>query len=159
MPIRDDVLRGSVPRLGTIEDLDRFESKVIDLPNGCRLWTAATTKEGYGRFWFDGSTSAAHRWIYEALVEPIPDEDAEGNPLTLDHLCEVQPCVNVRHLEVVTMRENLMRGHTPAGLNAHKTHCPRGHPYSGDNLCVKRDGRRSCRACARAYYHRHKGGT
>jgi hypothetical protein len=49
--------------------------------------------------------------------------------------------------------------------NAQKTHCPRGHPYAGDNLIVQDDGRyrkRACRACMRAaqqrwYAHRSQG--
>lgn len=32
--------------------------------------------------------------------------------------------------------------------HSEKTHCPQGHPYSGDNLRVYR-GKRSCRECAR----------
>lgn len=31
-----------------------------------------------------------------------------------------------------------------------KTHCKHGHPYSGDNLRIKPNGKRECRACARA---------
>lgn len=41
------------------------------------------------------------------------------------------------------------------GTGAHnraKTHCPRGHPYSGDNLYVNKLGRRNCRACAALRY-------
>lgn len=31
-----------------------------------------------------------------------------------------------------------------------KTHCPKGHPYSGDNLYVqKTDGARRCKTCMR----------
>ncbi len=29
-----------------------------------------------------------------------------------------------------------------------KTHCPRGHPYSGDNLYIGSRGGRYCRQCA-----------
>jgi len=32
-----------------------------------------------------------------------------------------------------------------------KTTCPKGHPYSGANLYVYGDGRRSCRACLNDY--------
>lgn len=32
-----------------------------------------------------------------------------------------------------------------------KTHCPQGHPYSGDNLKLDPDGHRQCRTCRRAY--------
>ena len=41
-----------------------------------------------------------------------------------------------------------------------KTHCPAGHSYSGDNLKLNSDGRRTCNLCRReqyrAYYHRTK---
>jgi hypothetical protein len=30
---------------------------------------------------------------------------------------------------------------------AYKTTCPKGHPYAGDNLIVRRNGYRGCRAC------------
>jgi hypothetical protein len=39
----------------------------------------------------------------------------------------------------------------PVGSGFHnktKTHCPQGHPLSGDNLYVSR-GRRECRTCRR----------
>ena len=31
--------------------------------------------------------------------------------------------------------------------NAAKTHCPQGHPYSGENLRINGDGSRACRTC------------
>jgi len=30
---------------------------------------------------------------------------------------------------------------------ANRTHCPKGHPYSGDNLIIESDGGRKCRTC------------
>lgn len=46
-------------------------------------------------------------------------------------------------------------------VDARKTHCPRNHPYSGDNL-IERDGRRFCRECVRgwnkALKRRNRGG-
>ncbi len=51
----------------------------------------------------------------------------------------------------------------PSGENnAAKTHCPQGHPLSGDNLLAAdlKRGKRSCKAChrehARAYQLRKK---
>jgi hypothetical protein len=32
-------------------------------------------------------------------------------------------------------------------FNLAKTHCPRSHPYSGENLIVKKDGSRKCKTC------------
>lgn len=33
--------------------------------------------------------------------------------------------------------------------NSAKTHCPQGHPYSGENLYLNSRGRRGCRECRR----------
>lgn len=35
-------------------------------------------------------------------------------------------------------------------VNIKKTHCPKGHAYSGDNLYVEPNGSRRCRRCKRA---------
>lgn len=92
----------------------------------------------------------AHRVAYELVVGPIPDG------LQLDHLCKVRKCVNPAHLEAVTCGENIRRGDTgkaAAEVQSSKTHCPQGHPYSGDNLAHYRGrhGRRyrACRICRR----------
>jgi hypothetical protein len=41
------------------------------------------------------------------------------------------------------------RGPVPH-YQSRKSHCPNGHPYSGDNLYEHPDGSRKCRACMRA---------
>lgn len=38
------------------------------------------------------------------------------------------------------------------GLRPPKTHCKRGHPFSGDNLYVAPDGERGCRTCRNRKY-------
>lgn len=70
---------------------------------------------------------------------------------TIDHLCRVHLCVNPSHLEQVTPYENTMRGEGVAVKNSRKTHCPRGHPYEGDNLLRSqlRYGARACKTCKR----------
>ncbi|MFE3657246.1 HNH endonuclease signature motif containing protein [Streptomyces sp. NPDC059165] len=42
------------------------------------------------------------------------------------------------------------------GRQADRTHCPAGHPYSGDNLHITKTGGRSCRACQREAARRHR---
>jgi len=111
----------------------------------CWVWTAGTSK-GYGKFW-DGRRSQAHRFSYEMHRGAIPDG------LDLDHLCRVRNCVNPDHLEPVTRAENIRRGETGKLVGARqraKTHCPRGHPYSGPNLFVETSGARACKACCSA---------
>jgi hypothetical protein len=126
---------------------ERFWPKVDkNGPNGCWVWTASKCSAGYGRFVpvFYQSPQLAHRYAYELLVGPIP----EG--LQIDHLCRNPSCVNPTHLEPVTQLENVRRG--DAGKNqTSKTHCPRGHEYTEENVyrVPSRPNGRQCRACRR----------
>lgn len=99
----------------------------------CRIWQGSLTR-GYGKIGRNGSVAYTHRVAYEYFVGPIP----EG--FQIDHLCRVPTCCEPSHLEAVTQLENIRRAQV-------KTHCLKGHPYSGHNLYVKPDGRRECRAC------------
>jgi HNH endonuclease len=90
-----------------------------------------------------------HRLVYHFTIGPLP------RGLQIDHRCRNPACANVRHLDVVTCRENLMRGDTPAARNAAKSHCKRGHRLAGANLYRYRDGRRSCRMCQTAHAQRY----
>lgn len=144
-------------RFTKTDAIERFWSKVNFLgKNGCWIWNGST-RRGYGQFSFEHTiNTAAHRFAYEQLVGPIP----EG--LTIDHLCKNRLCVNPTHLEVVTRGENTLRGDSPFSINARKTHCPKGHPLTEDNLCrsVLKIGKRSCRTCrnihAKAYQARRR---
>lgn len=93
--------------------MERFLPKVsmtTSRPDDCWTWTAGRQSGGgYGVFWFQGRVWLAHRWIWECLYGPIPDEDAEGNRLDLDHLCRNVACVKPSHLELVTHQENMRR--------------------------------------------------
>lgn len=126
---------------------ERFAEKTAQGENGCVMWTAGTNRVGYGIFhvgtFYDNRKVYAHRWAYEHAVGPIP----EG--LHLDHLCRDTLCVNPEHLEPVTPRENVLRGVGATAINARKSHCPKGHPYSGNNLYVGPGGNRKCRECGR----------
>lgn len=133
---------------------DRFWPKVQRGPaDHCWLWLAQVGPNGYGRFWTGDRMAAAHRVAYELLVGPIPDG------LFLDHLCRNRRCVNPRHLEPVTNRENLLRGVGFPAVQARRTHCPRGHEYTPENTKTSSRGRQ-CRACRteldRVYRERHR---
>ena len=54
----------------------------------------------------------------------------------------------------VTLRNNTRTG--LAALNAAKTHCPQGHPYSTENTYVSPQGKRFCRACHRRHALAHQ---
>lgn len=109
----------------------------------CWLWTGGLKSGGYGSFYSDGRSHAAHRFAYELEVGPIP----EG--LTLDHLCRVRTCVNPLHLEPVTRKVNTLRGIGPTALHKRKTRCPEGHEYDETNTRIRPNGGRDCRECHR----------
>lgn len=128
------------------------ESITIDPHTHCWIWTRARNVSGYGRMRVGAGADRrfvqAHRASYEAFVGPIPAG------MQLDHLCRNRPCVNPEHLEPVSGAENTRRaGSSPkaarasANMRLAKTHCPKGHPYEGNNVITKRGGRRQCRAC------------
>lgn len=139
---------------GTVQE--RFWQKVNrNSAAGCWLFLAGKDKDGYGKFKADGRHVRAHRYAYEILVGPIPDG------LEPDHLCRTPACVNPAHLELVTPRENTLRGSGPTAVNARKTHCKHGHAFTPMNTRLEprnKDGplRRYCRTCdaarQRAYY-------
>jgi hypothetical protein len=74
------------------------------------------------------------------------------NPMpVVDHICRVRSCVNPDHLDLVPNRTNILRGVGTAAIRARRTHCPKGHPLTEDNIAPDqaRRGKRSCWACVR----------
>lgn len=120
--------------------IEKFNNSWELNDNGCWIWQPPPHKSGYGRIGTPDGTKYAHIFSYVTFVGPVPP-GAE-----LDHRCRVHACVNYEHLEAVTHRENMLRGDTVAARNAAKTHCPRNHAYTGDNLVIDGGGRR-CRTC------------
>ena len=116
----------------------------IPEPNsGCWLWMGACNQKGYGQIRQQGGKrQVAHRVIYELLKGPIPER------LTLDHLCRMKICVNPNHLEIVTLRENILRGNGIPAQNARKTHCLHGHLFDDKNTVVDPNGHRRCKKCS-----------
>jgi hypothetical protein len=127
--------------------VERFWSRVAKgAAHECWVWTGAQFNGGYGRFKAAGRDTVAHRWSYEMVNGPVP------NGLQLDHLCRNRLCVNPAHLEAVTARTNVLRGETITAANIAKTHCAKGHPFSGTNLIIARNGtKRLCRICKNEY--------
>ncbi len=124
--------------------LERLLNKVtVGHQGGCALYHGALDRDGYGHITTErrGQTYRVHRLIYEFFVAPIPDG------LQLDHLCRVRNCVRPDHLEVVTLKENVLRGEGISAENARKTHCWRGHEFTPENTGTTEQEGRYCRAC------------
>lgn len=129
--------------------LIRFWEKV-NKTNTCWLWNAVLDKRGYGLFNPSGHRVFAHRFAYELLVGTIPDG------LEPDHLCRIPACVRPEHIELVTHRENVLRGIAVTSLNAKKTHCPQGHKYDMLNTYRRPiGGGRACKECNRIRGRQH----
>ena len=128
--------------------LERLEDKIL-VADGCWEWDGSRNAGGYGQLSVDGRNRMAHRVVYELLVGPIPDG------MQIDHLCKTRQCVNPGHMEVVTCRENLMRGDTIQAENAGKTHCRHGHEFTPENTYAQRGHNRACRICLRVSYARY----
>lgn len=113
---------------------------------GCVLWEACRDHDGYGVVRVGKYKRRAHRVIYELVVGPVPRE------LVCDHLCRVTSCVNPKHIEIVTNKENIVRG--VKGVYVVSNSCAHGHAFTAENTKIKvykGKPRRICRACLRAY--------
>lgn len=128
---------------------ERFWSKVLvtESVDACWLWTGPLVNCGYAQFHLVDRMVMSHRVAYELAIGEIPDG------LELDHLCRNRSCCNPHHLEPVTHAENIRRSTV---LREGKTHCLRGHPLSGENLFVRRNGVRECKICQRAQLRRSR---
>lgn len=122
----------------------RFFEKVEPEPmSGCWIWIGARHGDEYGTIRFDsmpGKYIGAHRLAYMLLRGPIPPE------LEPDHLCRLRCCVNPSHLELVTRRNNYLRGSHPSAETHRTGICANGHEKHG----------RRCGVCDRAGQRRRR---
>jgi hypothetical protein len=133
---------------------ERYWKCVLPEPNsGCYFWMGRLDPDGYGRvnigYFGDANRKTsvlAHRAAYEHFIGAIPFG------LEIDHKCRIRCCVNPEHLECVTHQVNIKRGiyKGKKSSNSYKTHCPKGHPYFGENLYLI-GKRRQCRICRREF--------
>ena len=133
----------------------------IDRDTECWVWQRGRHDFGYGVTKHNGKLRLAHRVYYERAKGPIPDG------YVVHHRCENPPCVNPSHLSLGTVADNNRdrenKGRTrglvfgiAGDIQRAKTHCPQGHPYEGENVRFRPDGRRRCAACYRARDQRRR---
>lgn len=146
----------------TMRQHQRFFNQVI-VTDGCWKWTGPTRNgkysAPYGATSVGGKSFYVHRLAYTWLVGPIPPL------LTIDHLCKNTLCVNPAHMEVVTRYVNWERQDrcSPVAY-AKRTHCSKGHEYSGYNVMWVDHRRKSgaysrhriCRKCHNDYFREYK---
>lgn len=84
-----------------------FEKFIREDERGCWIWHGARFGSGYAACGFRGTSTVAHRAVWQILIADLP------RSLDLDHLCRVRACVNPDHMEPVTRSMNLLRGAHP----------------------------------------------
>ena len=77
----------------------------------CWPWTGSCDQYGYGRIPFMASQMKSHRVSYEMFNGPIKDG------LVVRHKCDNPNCVNPRHLEAGTQKENMLDASRRGRLN------------------------------------------
>jgi len=129
----------------TQAERERIMSNIKVLDDGCWLWTGGKDQYGYGMTFYRGIRERSHRVVYSMIIGPIPKGVDARRHAQLDHVCKNKSCCNPEHLELVTQRENVLRGDSPPAQNALKTLCKYGH-----ELTTTPSGRRDCRTCDNA---------
>lgn len=113
----------------------------VDKTTKCWEWKGYVASHGYGRYSLGSSKKLyAHRVMYYLYTGVIPEKG-----MVIDHLCRNRSCVNPKHMEVVTIGENVFRG--ASFVNISKGMCKSGkHLLTEDNIYYQKSGR-ACKQC------------
>ena len=119
----------------------RFWSKVDKRgPDECWPWLGYRKPKGYGRFHYQGRNRSAP--VVALILSGIAIPDGREP----DHTCYNPPCVNPKHLDVVTSLENIQRGRARARILCQAADKPATH-----NASLTADQVRAIRADPRGY--------
>ena len=112
---------------------ERLQGRYSDEYNGhgtpCWAWNGSKAN-GYGVIRYESTNIKTHIISYEHHYGPVP----QG--LEVDHCCCVKDCLNPRHLQAVTHKENCRRGNRP---HMELWAPPYEHNYTGEYASLPSD--------------------
>lgn len=141
----------------TPKDILRFFKKIsIDSKNGCWNWMGSHDSGGYGHVVYNGKLESSHRVFYAWFKGSIPRNKGK-NIFQLDHLCKNRKCVNPYHLELVSFKENILRGESPSAIHSKQIYCKNGHLLPKEFNYVRKNGKREriCQICKKEYHRKY----
>lgn len=131
----------------------------------CIIWHKSKNEKGYGQEFFRGKNTKAHRAEWIRANGEIPDgfvldhtchnEAAKEGKCSGGVTCVHRACVNLNHLQLVSVSENTLRGMHSIDV---KPFCPKKHSYRDKkNIMIRKNGKRECAECnrQRASYNYH----
>lgn len=131
---------------------ERILARTTPTPTGCFQWNNKPKKNGRPYITVNGVSKAAYRALWEVTVGEIPVG------MTIDHTCFNKLCLNIEHMEVVTMAENINRWVRKFQTDNPNLKC--GHDRFGGTISMQRGMtrksgvvkmKRRCLPCFNAY--------
>jgi hypothetical protein len=80
---------------------ERFERRLVLMPDGCLEWTGYRLPKGYGTIRIAGKNVYAHRFAWALAHVPIPTGQ------WVLHHCDNPPCCEPTHLFLGTNADNV----------------------------------------------------
>ncbi|WP_108921057.1 HNH endonuclease [Mycobacterium montefiorense] len=145
LPLDVEAVRARLKSQTVRQEVSERGRQLYGLKDDCLLWSGTKPNaRGYAAMYLvGGKVRLVHRVAYE-----VAHGEGSIEGLTVDHLCGVPLCCNVKHLEAVSNEENVRR------RSLWITHCVNGHEFTEENTYYfHTDGHRRCRQCNRDAYH------